>query len=53
MDVTQKADVINFPLHSSLGLHIRGRVVLKDGRAASRWRISDDRTGGFALSDGL
>lgn len=24
MDVMQKADVINFPLHSSLGLHIRG-----------------------------
>lgn len=53
MDVMQKADVINFPLHSSLGLHIRGLVVLKDGRTAGRWRISDDRTGGFALSDRL
>lgn len=49
MDVTQKADVINFPLHSSLGLHIRGLVVLKDGRTAGRWRISDDRTGGFCF----
>lgn len=53
MDVMQKADVINFPLHSSLGLHIRGPLVLKDGHTASRWRISFDRTGGFALSDGL
>lgn len=53
MGVTQKADVIKFPLHSSLGLHIRGLVVLKDGRAAGRWRISDDRRGGSALSDGL
>lgn len=53
MDVMQKADVINFPLHSSLGLHIRGPMVLKDGRTASRGRISDDRTGGFALSDRL
>lgn len=53
MDVMQKADVINFPLHSSSGLHIQGLVVLKDGRTASRWRISDDRNGGFALSDGL
>lgn len=53
MDVTQKAGAINFPLHSSLGLHIRGLAVLKDGRTAGRWRISDDRTGGFALSDGL
>lgn len=53
MDVMQKADVINFPLHSSFGLHIRGPLMLKDGRTASRWSISVDRTGGFALSDGL
>lgn len=53
IDVMQKADVINFPLHSSLGLHIRGPMVLKDGCTASRWRLSVDRTGGFALSDGL
>lgn len=43
----EKADVINFPSHSSLGLHIRGSVVLKDGCTASRWRVAVDRTGGL------